>query len=126
MLNSSPISATLPASDMSRARAFYEELLGLEVVEEVSETGELVFECGGTLLFVYPSRLAGTNQATAAAWRVEDLDSEVARLRDRGVIFEEYDLPKFKTVNSIVTIGPIRAAYFKDSEGNLLGLAQFS
>lgn len=125
MLDASPISATLPASDMARARVFYEEVLGLEVVHEVSETGELVFECGVTLLFVYPSRLAGTNQATAAAWRVDDLDSAVASLRERGVVFEEYDFEDLRTHDSIATMPDgTRVAWFKDPDGNILGIDQ--
>jgi hypothetical protein len=58
-------------------------------------------------------------------WLMEDVESEVATLKARGVVFEEYDLPSLKTVNSIATIGPGKGAWFKDSEGNLLSLAQF-
>jgi catechol 2,3-dioxygenase-like lactoylglutathione lyase family enzyme len=82
MLESSPISTTLRASDMKRVKHFYQEVLGLELVEEISETGELVFECGGTLLFVYPSGMAGTNQATSAA--LENHRSRLHRRRPRG------------------------------------------
>ena len=56
---------------------------------------------------------------------VDDIESAVAELKSRGVVFEEYDFPALKTVGSVATTGPIRAAWFKDSEGNLLGLAQF-
>ena len=75
---------------------------------------------------LFPSSGRSTGALTQAGWRTDDIEAVVADLKSRGVVFEEYDLPGFRTVNSIATTGPIRAAWFKDSEGNLLGIAQFS
>ncbi len=73
----------------------------------------------------FTSQGEGLGTYTQALWLVEDVESEVAALKARGVVFEEYDLPSLKTVNNIATIGPNKGAWFKDSEGNLLSLAQF-
>jgi hypothetical protein len=59
------------------------------------------------------------------AWQVPDVAREVAELKARGVVFEEYDTPSFKTIDSIATTGKLKAAWFRDSEGNLLGIAQY-
>ncbi|HSI31185.1 MAG TPA: VOC family protein [Miltoncostaeaceae bacterium] len=123
MLSNAPVAPALPASDMARARAFYEQTLELPVVEE--DLGGVTFRCGeGTALLVYPSEFAGTNKATAAAFRVDDLDAVMSRLRERGVVFEDYDLPELKTVDGVATFGDSRGAFFTDPEGNIIGLAQ--
>jgi predicted enzyme related to lactoylglutathione lyase len=123
MLSNAPVAPALPASDMARARAFYEQALELSVVEE--DPGGVTFGCGkGTALFVYPSEFAGTNKATAAAFRVDDLDAVMSRLRERGVVFEDYDLPGLKTVEGVATFGDSKGAFFTDTEGNIIGLAQ--
>jgi catechol 2,3-dioxygenase-like lactoylglutathione lyase family enzyme len=123
MLSNAPVAPALPASDMARARAFYEQALELRVVEE--DPGGVTFGCGqGTALFVYPSEFAGTNKATAAAFRVDDLDAVMSRLRERGVVFEDYDLPELKTVDGVATFGDVKGAFFTDPEGNIIGLAQ--
>lgn len=118
-----PIMATLPAADMDRARAWYRDKLGLEPVE-VSETGDTWYETGGSRFLVYPSQFAGTNQATAAGISVDDFDGAMAELRANGVTFEEYDFgEEFRTVDGIVTMPDgAQAAWFKDSEGNILGV----
>ena len=123
MLSDAPVAPALPASDLARARAFYEQKLELSVVEE--NPGEVTFACGGgTVLFVYPSEFAGTNHATAAGFRVADLDAAMARMRDRGVVFEDYDLPGLTTVDGVATFEGGRGAFFKDTEGNILALTQ--
>jgi hypothetical protein len=83
-----------------------------------------MYEAGGGMRFVlYPSpSLAGTAAHTLAGFAAQDIDAEVAGLKERGVVFEEYDTEYIKTVDSIATMGPIRAAWFKDSEGNILGI----
>jgi catechol 2,3-dioxygenase-like lactoylglutathione lyase family enzyme len=122
-LADAPVAPALPASDIDRARAFYEQTLELTVVEE--NPGDVTFACGdGTTLFVYPSEFAGTNKATAAGFRVADLDTVMARLRDRGVVFEDYDLPGLKTVDGVATFGDAKGCFFKDTEGNILALVQ--
>ena len=122
MLNQYPIYATLPASDIGRAKRFYEGTLGLSILEE-REDG-ILFEAGGTRVFVYSSQFAGTNQATAANWEVDDIEKVVSALKEAGVTFEEYDFPGLKTTNGIAETGTDRGAWFKDTEGNILALVQ--
>jgi catechol 2,3-dioxygenase-like lactoylglutathione lyase family enzyme len=123
MLQQSPMYSYLPATDVSRARAFYEGTLGFRPAEEVA--GGVVYEfANGTACFLYPTRNAGTNRASQAFWRVEDVEREVADLKARGVIFEEYDVPGMKTVNGVATAGGARTAWFKDTEGNILAIVQ--
>ena len=123
MLQRSPMYAYLPAKDVARAREFYERKLGFEPKEEVG--GGVVYEfAGGTACFLYPTPNAGTSQASQAFWQVADVEREVAELKARGVTFEEYDAPGFKTVNGIITAGGAKAAWFRDSEGNILAVVQ--
>jgi predicted enzyme related to lactoylglutathione lyase len=122
MLGNHPIEATIPATDLGRARAFYADTLGLKVVEENPETIE--FESGGVRFGVYPTRAAAGSGATVASWEVQDLEAEMSELRSRGVQFDEYDLPDFKTVNGIAEVEGFRGAWFKDSEGNVLSVVQ--
>lgn len=124
MLNTHVLHPTLPASDLARARTFWGETLECEIVEERVD-GFLV-EAGGARFLVYPSQFAGTNEATAAAFAVEDVELEVKRLRSRGVEFMDYDLPDFTTVDGIIsTPDGHRGAWFTDSEGNIIGLSDF-
>ena len=124
MLTNSPIYASLPAADLERAKRFYAEKLGLTPESELP--GGLLYRCGKDSRFsVFPSEGEATGTHTQAIWLVEDVESEVAALKARGIVFEEYDLPSLSTVNSIATIGPNKGAWFKDSEGNLLSLVQF-
>ena len=84
-----------------------------------------MYESGkGSRFFAYKSAGAGTNKASTAFWDVPDLEAEIADLRKRGVVFEEYDTPGFKTVNGIATGGGAKTAWFKDSEGNILAVSQ--
>lgn len=122
MLNDQPIRPVLPAADLDRAKRFYQDTLGLKVVEE-REDG-IKFESGDSVFYLYPTPYAGAAQHTQAAWTVSDLDETMAELRDRGVVFEEYDLPGLKTVNGVAETESVRGAWFKDTEGNILGLAQ--
>jgi len=125
MLQNSPMYAYIPAKDVSRARKFYEDKVGLKPKQEIA--GGVVYEFGkGTACFLYPTQNAGTSKASQAYWQVQDIEREVAELKKRGVQFEEYDLPAMKTVNSIFTGGGARAAWFKDSEGNILAVIQNS
>jgi catechol 2,3-dioxygenase-like lactoylglutathione lyase family enzyme len=123
MLKNAPIVPYLPASDVARARRFYEDQVGL--VPRAETQGGVVYECGGgSWVFLYPSGGAGTSQASQAFWQVTDVEAEVAELRARGVVFEEYDYPGLKTVNGIAHAGDTKAAWFKDTEGNILALIQ--
>ncbi len=105
MLTDRPIHTPLPATDLQRAKRFYADKLGLTPETELPDARDgLFYRCGGNTRFlVFPS----------------------AALKARGVIFEEYDMPGLKTINSVATIGQSKGAWFKDSEGNLLALGQF-
>jgi hypothetical protein len=97
--------------------------LGLKPKEEYA--GGVIYECGGgSWVFMYPSAGAGTSKASTAFWAVDDLAAEVAELKARGVVFEEYAMPAIKTVHSIATAGGAKTAWFKDSEGNILAVSQ--
>ena len=123
MLQDWPMYSYLPATDVARARAFYEQKLGLRPAEEVA--GGVVYKfANGTGCFLYPTTNAGTNRASQAFWQVADVEREVADLKARGVTFEEYDSPGMRTVNSIATAGGAKTAWFKDSEGNILAIVQ--
>ena len=122
MLSDFPTYPTLPASDLARARRFYEETIGLPV-DQVTPAG-VMYHSKESELFLYPSKFAGTNKATAAGFKVDDLPATVAQLKARGVHFEDYDMPDFKTVNGIYQSPTGRSAWFKDSEGNIVGLVQ--
>ena len=124
MLTDLHMCATLPATDLERARRFYAEKLGLTPESELPEG--LWYRCGKDTKFgLFASQGEASGTHTQALWLVEDVESEVGTLKARGVVFEEYDLPSLKTINSIAMIGPNKGAWFKDSEGNLLSLAQF-
>ncbi|TDC59361.1 VOC family protein [Micromonospora sp. KC207] len=122
MLADAPVQAAIPASDLERAKRFYRDTLGLTVSRATEDA--VHFESGGAQFFVYPTSNAGQAPHTLAAWIVADLDAEMVDLQGRGVTFEEYDLPGLKTVNGIAEFATMRGAWFKDSEGNILGVSQ--
>jgi catechol 2,3-dioxygenase-like lactoylglutathione lyase family enzyme len=123
MLKNAPIVPYIPAIDVPRARRFYEEQVGLVPREEVA--GGVAYECGeGSWVFLYQSAGAGTSKASQAFWQVEDVEAEVAELKARGVVFEEYDVPGIKTSNGIATMGGTKGAWFKDPDGNILAIIQ--
>jgi hypothetical protein len=123
MLKNSPIIPYIPARDVARARKFYEDKVRLVPREEFA--GGVVYECGnGSWIFLYPTANAGTSKASQAFWQVDDVESEVNDLKSRGVVFEEYDQPGLKTVNGIANSGDTKAAWFKDTEGNILALIE--
>jgi len=126
MLDQYDVSPTLPASDIERAKAWYRDKLGFSPEEELPD-GSAYYKSGSTRFFLYPTQFAGTAQNTAVGWDVDDLDKVVDELRSRGVVFEEYDFPGLKTENGIAVLeGVERAAWFKDSEGNILSVVQRS
>lgn len=125
MFGTTPMHPVLAASDLERAKQWYAEKLGLDPVEE-DEYGGLQYETGGGTFLVYLSEFAGTNQATAAGFRVEDFDAAITELRSRGVAFEEVDFGEFgSTVDGVISMPDSndKAAWFKDSEGNILSLS---
>ena len=122
MLQETPMYSYIPAKDLARARAFYEEKLGFEPREITA--GGVVYEFArGTACFLYPTPNAGTSQASQAFWQVEDIEAEVAELIGRGVKFEKYDAPNVDE-KGISTAAGAKAAWFKDTEGNIMALIQ--
>jgi catechol 2,3-dioxygenase-like lactoylglutathione lyase family enzyme len=130
MLADSQVATRLPVKNLERARKFYSEKLGLEPVEE--RPGGLCYRCGVGYFALFESAGATSGTHTQMAWEVVDIEATVAMLRARGVVFDEYDLPGLKTVNGIAEIEGNypskgvgeRGAWFRDSEGNLLGIGQ--
>jgi predicted enzyme related to lactoylglutathione lyase len=123
MLQDFPMYAYIPAKDVARARTFYEQKLGFKPKQEAA--GGVIYEFGEhTGCFLYPTPNAGTSKASQAFWQVDDVERVVAELRARGVEFENYDVPGQKSENGIVTAGGAKAAWFKDSEGNIMALIQ--
>jgi len=122
MLQEAPMYSYIPAKDVARAHKFYEEKLGFKPKQEMA--GGVVYEFGqGTACFLYPTPNAGTSQASQAFWQVEDIEREVAELKARGVTFEKYDMPEMDP-NGISTAGGAKAAWFKDTEGNIMAVIQ--
>jgi predicted enzyme related to lactoylglutathione lyase len=131
MLESSGVATRLPAQDLGRARAFYAQKLGLEPTEE--RPGGLLYRCACGEFALFESAGGPSGSHTQMAWQVDDIEAAVAQLKSRGVVFEEYDLPGLTTVDGIVEVsgnypskGGVgeRAAWFKDSEGNLLAIGE--
>jgi catechol 2,3-dioxygenase-like lactoylglutathione lyase family enzyme len=114
----------LPAQDVGRARAFYLEKLGLEPYADVHN--HLYYEVGGFHFVVFPSSGSPSGSHDQLGLVVPDLKAEVQRLRSRGVAFESFPAPPGATVtDQIADLGAVRAAWFKDSEGNLISIAEF-
>jgi catechol 2,3-dioxygenase-like lactoylglutathione lyase family enzyme len=125
MFGNAALHPVLPASDLERAKRWYSEKLGLEPVGE-DQYGGARYEHGGGTFLVYLSEFAGTNKATAAGFHVEDFDTTISELRSRGVVFEDVDFGEFgATVDGVISMpgGEDKAAWFKDSEGNILSLS---
>jgi catechol 2,3-dioxygenase-like lactoylglutathione lyase family enzyme len=122
MLGSKDAAATLAVSDLQRARDFYENTLGLTAVQE--PPGGILYRSGNSVVLVYPSEYAGTNQATAASWAVgDDFDAIVQDLQSKGVTFEHYnDLPDTTLEGDVHVMGEFKAVWFKDPDGNILNL----
>ena len=117
--------ATLPAQDIKRARKFYEETLGLTPYLETPDGGAS-YKTGNTGFGVFPSSGKSSGDHTQIGLEIEDVKSTVSELKGRGVKFEDYDFPGLKTEGGILATEVMTGAWFKDSEGNLLGLIQVS
>ncbi len=124
MLQDFPLYAYIPARDVARARRFYEDKVGLRPLQEIA--GGVVYAfAGATRCFLYETPNAGTSQASQAFWEVDDVDREMATLRARGVEFERYDgMPGERSPSGAITAGGAKAAWFKDTEGNILAIIQ--
>ena len=123
-LATAPFSVVLPAKDIKRAREFWASKVGVETTDGPAPGYFMGHAGAGTQFLMYETPLAPT-EATAAAFIVDDVEAIVAELRQRGVTFMDYDMPGLKTVNGIADMGPMgRAAWFVDSEGNTINIAQ--
>jgi catechol 2,3-dioxygenase-like lactoylglutathione lyase family enzyme len=130
MLKDARVATRLPAQDLERARRFYADKLGLEPSEE--RPGGLLYRAGNCEFGVFQSAGAAPGSFTQMGWEVDDIEATVAELRARGVVFEEVDQPGLRTVDGIAEIAGNypskgtgeRAAWFRDSEGNMLGIGQ--
>jgi catechol 2,3-dioxygenase-like lactoylglutathione lyase family enzyme len=131
MLEHGRVAARIPVRDLQRAELFYAEKLGLEPFER--RPGGLRYRCSMGEFSLFESAGAASGTHTQMAWEVDDLDAVVAELRARGVVFEDYDFPGIRTVGGIAQVAGNypskggkgeKAAWFRDSEGNLLGLGQ--
>jgi len=131
MLAHSGVATRLPAQNLDRVRVFYAEKLGLEPTEE--RPGGLLYRFKRGEFALFESEGAPSGSHTQMAWEVDDIEAAVAQLKGRGVAFEEYDLPGLTTVDGLAEVAGNypskgaageRAAWFKDSEGNLLAIGQ--
>ncbi len=130
MLANARVHPTLPGTDLKRAREFYEKKLGLKVINEDNSSGQLdgiVFQAGeGTMLYMY-RRSPTKADHTVAEFEVDNVEAEVNDLKNKGIKFEEYDIPAMgiKTVNGVATMGESKGAWMKDTEGNILAVSDF-
>ncbi len=130
MLDNGRVVPRIPAQDLERARRFYAEKLGLEPSEE--RPGGLLYRCEDSEFALFESAGASPGTFTQMAWQVNDVETTVAELKKRGVVFEDVDAPGLRTVDGIAEVAGNypskgsgeRAAWFRDSEGNMLGVGQ--
>jgi catechol 2,3-dioxygenase-like lactoylglutathione lyase family enzyme len=122
MLGSHRVFPTIPATDLERAKRWYADKLGLKPTRE-TPAGVMYMVAGGTGFLLYQTQFAGKAPNTLMGFETADVEGDVAALKQKGVKFEEYDMPGLKTVNSIASIGKLKGAWFKDSEGNILSIS---
>ena len=122
MIGKSDATPMIAVKDLDRARRFYEDTLGLKTRDEWGEG--VTLESGGTAINLYKSEFAGTNKATALNFDVDDIDREVGELKDKGVMFEHYDLPGLEQKGDCYVAEGMKTAWFKDPDGNILSLIE--
>ncbi|HSF35634.1 MAG TPA: VOC family protein [Nocardioides sp.] len=123
-LTHSTVAMMLPVSDVDRARTFYTESLGLDYTGTDQEGSAIYALDGGPTLVLLPRPGSRPSESTAMSFEVDDLTAEISDLEQRGVVFEDYDLPDLKTVDHVAVMGAEKAAWFKDPDGNVLCLHQ--
>ncbi|MDQ0615207.1 catechol-2,3-dioxygenase [Microbacterium sp. W4I4] len=116
--------AVLPATDLDRAKKWWHDVLGRDPIHTEAESGNLFYDVSGCVVLVYKTDFAGTAQNTAFNFVTDNLDRDATALRTHGVVFHDYDMPGLKTVDGIAELGDERAAWFSDSEGNIMSIAQ--
>jgi|tagenome__1003787_1003787.scaffolds.fasta_scaffold20733442_2 predicted enzyme related to lactoylglutathione lyase len=112
----------LPAADIQRARTYYHDMFGMDPTEEAM--GMLHFGSPDGGFDIYETPNAGTAKNTAMVWMTDDLDGDMAMLREKGVVFEDFEIPGMKTENGVAMEGDMRSAWFRDSEGNFIAITQ--
>ena len=125
MLGKADATPMIPVKDLDRAKQFYEDKLGLKTKDEWGGEG-MTMKSGDTLINVYRSEFAGTNKATALTFEVDDVEEEVGELKEKGIFFEQYDLPGLKRQGDFY-VGEeedFKTAWFKDPDGNILSLVE--
>ncbi|HVE90404.1 MAG TPA: VOC family protein [Burkholderiaceae bacterium] len=121
MLSQSQVTCMLPVKDLSRARRFYEEQLRLEP-HGLRPDGKFIYRCGGTEVALFPKAEGTKAEHTALSFKVDSISDAIATLKARGVKFADYDFPGFKTIDHVCVLGSEKAAWFEDTEGNILCL----
>ena len=114
----------IPVTDLTRAKQWYEEKLGITPAEDNGEMGAIYKLGGGATAFMYPTQFAGTAQNTMLTFDCPDLVADMKALRDKGVVFLEYDLPGLKTKDGLAEFEGLKNAWANDSEGNILAFVQ--
>jgi catechol 2,3-dioxygenase-like lactoylglutathione lyase family enzyme len=120
MLKDENVGAVIAVKDIEKAKDFYGNKLGLEI--DHGDDNGILYKSGDSRLFVYPSEFGGTNKATAAAWNSDKIKEIVEDLKSRGVKFEHYDMPGVTMDGDIHVMGPLKAAWFNDPDGNILNI----
>jgi len=120
MLGDAAAAAVLPVKDLDAAKKFYEETLGLK--KENESPGGVTYRSGNSHVFIYPTQYAGTNQATAIGWVIEDVAGAAETLKAKGVMLEHYDLPGVTREGDVHIMGDLKAIWFKDPDGNILNV----
>ena len=123
MLGDAQVEATLPVSDLKAARKFYEGVLGLRPAGSIAPEFEMAYKCGqGSRILIYEHVATMASAHTVAHFIVADVRETVLELRERGVEFEEYDLPELKTVDGVARARGADFAWFKDPDRNVIGI----
>jgi catechol 2,3-dioxygenase-like lactoylglutathione lyase family enzyme len=121
MLGDSTISAVIAVSDLNAGKEFYGNTLGLGAGDE--NPAGVYYSSGSGKLLIYESPNAGTSKATVVGWTVSDVEGTVDALKAKGVVFEQYDMPGVTREGDIHFMGPTKAVWFKDPDGNILSLS---
>lgn len=117
------VTVMLPAKNTARAIKWYDDVLGLKA-DNVADYGANYTLPGGSPMFLYETEFAGSAGNTLLSIGTDDLRADMKALRAKGVTFEDYDLPSLKTVDGVAEFGPVKNAWFRDSEGNIIGLVE--
>jgi predicted enzyme related to lactoylglutathione lyase len=120
-LAAAAVTCMLPVKDLGRARAFYEQALGL-IPDGLRPDGKFIYRCAGTDVALFPKPQGTKADHTALSFRVPDIVAAIRELEGRGVRFADYDFPGLKTVDHVCVLGSEKAAWFEDTEGNILCL----